>query len=81
PETATLQERYHSILQNCRRLNGINVLLKRSILDNWVENYRMCWRIGQQGQRNEGSYEPSLLARSARQLGFYPVFTDGLIKH
>ncbi|MFK4754894.1 hypothetical protein WG929_21110, partial [Oceanobacter sp. wDCs-4] len=40
PETATLQERYHSILQNCRRLNGINVLLKRSILDNWVENYR-----------------------------------------
>ncbi|MFK4754811.1 hypothetical protein WG929_20630, partial [Oceanobacter sp. wDCs-4] len=41
PETATLQERYHSILQNCRRLNGINVLLKRSILDNWVENYRV----------------------------------------
>ncbi|MFK4754832.1 hypothetical protein, partial [Oceanobacter antarcticus] len=53
PETATLQERYHSILQNCRRLNGINVLLKRSILDNWVENYRYlcseyrCWRCSE----------------------------------
>jgi hypothetical protein len=42
PGTAASQDRYHSTLQSCRKLNGINVLLKRSILDNWVENYRLC---------------------------------------
>jgi hypothetical protein len=44
-ETGRLPGRYRSILESCRKLSAINKLLRRSYLDNWVENHRDRRRV------------------------------------